>query len=57
MPPEGAYLTPQALDEWAKDTNGAAFDKESKEELLMFMDCTAEGGLTWVIRLFEENVD
>jgi len=47
VPPEGAFLTSQALDEWAKDTNGAAFDEDSKEELLMFMDCTEEGGLTF----------
>lgn len=46
MPPEEAQLTPQGLDDWAKDTNGAAFDEESKEELLMFMECTEEGGLT-----------
>lgn len=45
-PPSGACLTSQGLDEWAKDTNGAPFDEESKEELLMFMDCTEEGGLT-----------
>ena len=48
VPPEGAHLTPQALDEWAKDTNGTAFDQESKDELLTFMDCTEDGGLTWV---------
>lgn len=46
MPPEGAYLSSQGLDDWARDTNGAAFDEDSKEELLMFMDCTEEGGLT-----------
>ena len=46
MPPEGAHLTPKTLDDWAKDTNGSAFDEESKAELLMFMDCTEEGGLT-----------
>ena len=46
MPPEGAFLSSQALDEWSKDTNGTAFDEDSKEELLMFMDCTEEGGLT-----------
>ena len=45
-PPSGACLTSDGLDEWAKDTNGAPFDEESKEELLMFMDCTEEGGLT-----------
>ena len=46
VPPEGAYLSSQGLDDWARDTNGSAFDEDSKEELLMFMDCTAEGGLT-----------
>ena len=46
VPPPGACLTSLDLDEWAKDTNGAPFDAESKEELLMFMDCTDEGGLT-----------
>ncbi|KAF7793190.1 hypothetical protein EIP86_004299 [Pleurotus ostreatoroseus] len=46
-PPSGACLTSDGLDEWAKDTNGAPFDEESKEELLMFMDCTEEGGLTF----------
>ncbi|KAI0094009.1 hypothetical protein BDY19DRAFT_989527 [Irpex rosettiformis] len=47
VPPEGAFLSHQGLDEWAKDTNGAAFDEDSKEELLMFMDCTEQGGLTF----------
>jgi hypothetical protein len=37
------------LDDWAKDTNGSAFDEASKAELLMFMDCTEEGGLTYVV--------
>ena len=46
MPPAGAFLSSQGLDEWAKDTNGAPFDEETKDELTMFMDCTDEGGLT-----------
>lgn len=46
VPPEGAYLSSEGLDEWARDTNGSAFDDDSKEELLMFMDCNEEGGLT-----------
>ena len=46
VPPPGACLTSQNLDDWAKDTNGAPFDEDSKEELMMFMDCTPEGGLT-----------
>lgn len=56
MPPEGAFLSSEALDEWAKDTNGSAFDEDSKEELLMFMDCTEEGGLTYVISTGVRNV-
>ena len=46
VPPHGACLSSEGLDEWARDTNGTAFDQDSKEELLMFMDCTDEGGLT-----------
>ncbi|KIP09069.1 hypothetical protein PHLGIDRAFT_103275 [Phlebiopsis gigantea 11061_1 CR5-6] len=47
VPPEGACLLSEGLDEWARDTNGSAFDDDSKEELLMFMDCNEEGGLTF----------
>lgn len=47
VPPPGAYLSSEGLDNWARDTNGSAFDDDSKEELLMFMDCTEEGGLTF----------
>ncbi|EKM55541.1 uncharacterized protein PHACADRAFT_209060 [Phanerochaete carnosa HHB-10118-sp] len=47
VPPPSAYLSSEGLDNWARDTNGAAFDSDSKEELLMFMDCTDEGGLTF----------
>ncbi|KAI0934169.1 hypothetical protein AcV5_006104 [Taiwanofungus camphoratus] len=45
-PPDGAYLTPEGLDTWAKDTNGAPFDDATKEELMEFMDVTEDGGLT-----------
>ncbi|EMD38421.1 hypothetical protein CERSUDRAFT_113578 [Gelatoporia subvermispora B] len=45
-PPEGAYLTTDGLDAWAKDTNGQPFDDATKEELLEFMDVTDDGGLT-----------
>ena len=48
-PPEGAYLSPEGLDSWARDTNGAPFDDATKEELLEFMDVTDDGGLTLVI--------
>jgi len=45
-PTEGAYLTPEGLDAWALDTNGAPFSKETKEELVEFLDVTDDGGLT-----------
>lgn len=48
-PPEGAYLTPEGLDAWARDTNGAPFTKETKDELVEFLDVTDDGGLTCVI--------
>jgi len=38
------------LDEWARDTNGVPFSKETKEELIEFLDVTADGGLTCVVR-------
>lgn len=47
-PPEGAYLSEEGLDAWARDTNGAPFDEDTKEELLEFMDVTDDGGLTSV---------
>ncbi|EPT06148.1 hypothetical protein FOMPIDRAFT_1110466 [Fomitopsis schrenkii] len=46
-PPEGAYLSPEGLDTWARDTNGAPFDEATKEELLEFLDVTEDGGLTF----------
>lgn len=42
-----AYLTADALDSWAKDTNGKPFSQETKEEILEFMDVTSEGNLTF----------
>ena len=48
-PPEGAYLSQEGLDAWARDTIGAPFDEATKEELLEFMDVTDDGGLTSVI--------
>lgn len=48
MPPEGAYLSPEGLDTWASDTNGAPFDDETKEELMEFLDVTEDGSLTSV---------
>jgi len=46
-PPDGAYLTPEGLDEWARDTNGAPFSPEMKEELVEFLDVTDDGQLTF----------
>ena len=46
VPPDGAYLTPKGLDSWARDTNGAPFSQETKEELVEFLDVTDDGGLT-----------
>jgi hypothetical protein len=49
-PPANAHLSPEGLDEWARDTNGVPFSKETKEELIEFLDVTADGGLTCVAR-------
>ncbi|KAJ7273624.1 hypothetical protein B0H12DRAFT_1007756 [Mycena haematopus] len=47
VPPEGAYLTTAGLDAWARDTNGAPFSSETKEELIEFLDVTDAGELTF----------
>ena len=44
--PDGAHLTSQGLDDWAIATNGKAFDNETKEELVDYMDVTEDGHLT-----------
>ncbi|RDB20990.1 hypothetical protein Hypma_011524 [Hypsizygus marmoreus] len=46
-PPPHAYLSPQGLDAWAQDTNGAPFSQETKDELIEFLDVTDDGGLTF----------
>ncbi|KAI0079962.1 hypothetical protein K474DRAFT_1590899 [Panus rudis PR-1116 ss-1] len=46
VPPEGAYLSPEGLDKWATDTNGAPLNEDAKEEL-NFLDVTDEGYLTF----------
>ena len=48
-PPPDAYLSDEGLDEWARDTNGAPFSEETKEELVDFLDCTDDGCLTYVL--------
>lgn len=45
-PPPNAFFTAEALDEWARDTNGAPFSQETKDELIEFLDVTDEGCLT-----------
>ncbi|KAF7338367.1 hypothetical protein MVEN_02062400 [Mycena venus] len=47
VPPEGAYLSKDGLDAWARDTNGAPFSQETKEELVEFLDVTDAGELTF----------
>ncbi|KAJ4488068.1 hypothetical protein J3R30DRAFT_3695721 [Lentinula aciculospora] len=45
--PSDAYLDSTGLDAWASDTNGEPFSEDTKEEILEFMDVTAEGNLTF----------
>lgn len=45
--PEGAALSPEGLDAWARDTNGHPFSQETKEELIEFLDVNEDGGLTF----------
>ncbi|KAF9005571.1 hypothetical protein BDQ17DRAFT_1353393 [Cyathus striatus] len=46
-PPPNAYLSTEGLDAWARDTNGAPFSQETKDELVEFLDVTDDGGLTF----------
>ncbi|KAF8636484.1 hypothetical protein AX17_003299 [Amanita inopinata Kibby_2008] len=46
-PPPGAFLDSDGLDAWARDTNGAPFSQETKDELIEFLDVTDDGGLTF----------
>ncbi|EDR14258.1 uncharacterized protein LACBIDRAFT_305910 [Laccaria bicolor S238N-H82] len=46
QPPTNATLSPEGLDAWAKDTNGAPFSQETKDELAEFMDIAEDGSLT-----------
>jgi hypothetical protein len=48
-PPEGAYLSPVQLDDWARDTNGEAFSQATKDEILESLDVTDDGNLTLVL--------
>ena len=47
QPPHNASLSPEGLDAWAKDTNGAPFSQETKDELVEFLDVAEDGSLTW----------
>ncbi|KAG8701279.1 hypothetical protein FRC08_004185 [Ceratobasidium sp. 394] len=44
---ESAYLDEAGLDAWARDTNGAEFPAETKEEMRDTLDVTDEGDLTF----------
>ncbi|EKM82753.1 hypothetical protein AGABI1DRAFT_111333 [Agaricus bisporus var. burnettii JB137-S8] len=46
-PASNAFLSPEGLDAWARDTNGAPFSQETKDELVEFLDVTDDGGLTF----------
>lgn len=47
QPPPNAALSPEGLDAWAKDTNGAPFSQETKDELVEFLDVAEDGSLTF----------
>lgn len=51
-PASNAFLSPEGLDAWARDTNGAPFSQETKDELVEFLDVTDDGGLTCVCYWF-----
>ncbi|CAE6503550.1 unnamed protein product [Rhizoctonia solani] len=44
---EGAYMEEAGLDAWARDTNGAPFPEETKEEMKDTLDVTDQGNLTF----------
>ncbi|EJD52920.1 hypothetical protein AURDEDRAFT_96792 [Auricularia subglabra TFB-10046 SS5] len=46
-PPEGAVLDAAGLDRWARDTNGAAFSQETKDEMREYLDTNDRGDLTY----------
>jgi len=46
-PSPNAYLTAEGLDKWAYETNGTPFTKETKDELIEFLDVTDDGDLTY----------
>ncbi|KAF9264802.1 hypothetical protein L218DRAFT_862409 [Marasmius fiardii PR-910] len=45
--PEDAYLSLEGLNQWAIDTNGEPFSKETKDELFEFLDVNEQGYLTF----------
>lgn len=54
-PPPNAYLTTEALDKWATDTNGSPFSEETKEELKDMLDVNDDGNLTYVAITFSTH--
>ncbi|ELU43882.1 hypothetical protein AG1IA_02072 [Rhizoctonia solani AG-1 IA] len=49
---ENAWMEECGLDDWARDTNGAPFPDETKEEMKDTLDVDDQGNLTYVC-LFE----
>jgi len=47
-PPPNAYLTEEALEKWALETNGEPISQETKEEIMVFFDLNDDGNLTYV---------
>jgi len=45
--PKGAFMSDEALDQWAKDTNGAALSDDMKEEIKDSIDTNDDGYLTF----------
>jgi hypothetical protein len=48
-PPPNAYLTDEAIEKWALETNGEPFSQETKEEVKEFFDLNDDGNLTYVL--------
>jgi len=44
-PPPNAYLTEEALEKWALETNGEPISQETKVEIMEFFDLNDDGNL------------
>ncbi|KAF4614813.1 hypothetical protein D9613_002959 [Agrocybe pediades] len=47
LPEDGAYLSEEGLQKWARETNGEPFSEETKEEVVESFDVTYDGNLTF----------